>query len=68
MGDVPVHDVNHEIIGGIAIAALSQENKIPRPVEARAGKSLAGDQKMGSDQNETYDQRPRQKLKNRACW
>jgi len=59
MGDVPVHDIDHEIIGGIAIAALSHENKIPRPVEARAGESLAGDQKMGSGQNETYDQRPR---------
>jgi hypothetical protein len=59
MGDVPVHDVDHEIIGGIAITALSHENKIPRPVETRAGESLAGDQKMGSDQNETYDQRPR---------
>jgi hypothetical protein len=56
MGDVPVHDIDHEIIGGIAIAALSHENKIPRPVKARAGECLAGDQKMGSDQNETYDQ------------
>jgi hypothetical protein len=59
MGDVPVHDIDHEIIGGIAIAALSYENKIPRPVEARAGESLAGGQKIGSGQNETYDQRPR---------
>ena len=68
MGDVPVHDIDRETIGGIAIAALSHENKIPRPVEARAGESLAGDQKMGSDQNETHDQRPRQMLKNRECW
>jgi len=59
MGDVPVHDIDREIIGGIAIAALSHENQIPRPVEAGAGESLAGDQKMGSGQNETYDQRPR---------
>jgi hypothetical protein len=59
MGDVPVHDIDHEIIGGIAIAALCHENKIPRPVETRAGESLAGNQKMGSGQNETYDQRPR---------
>ena len=47
MADVPIHDVDHETIGGIAIAALSYENKIPRPVEARAGESLAGDQKIG---------------------
>jgi hypothetical protein len=59
MGDVPVHDVDHEIIAGIAIAALSHENKIPRPVEARAGESRAGDQKMGSGQNEAYDQQLR---------
>jgi len=59
MGDVPVHDIDHEIVGGIAIAALSHENKIPGPIEARAGESLARDQKMGSCQNETYDQRPR---------
>jgi len=59
MGDVPAHDIDHEIIGGIATAALSHESKIPRPVEARAGESLTGDQKMGSDQDETYDQRPR---------
>jgi hypothetical protein len=59
MGDVSVHDVDRETIRGIAIAALSHENKIPRPVEARAGESLAGDQRMGSGQNETYDQRPR---------
>jgi hypothetical protein len=52
MGDVPVHDVDHEILGGIAIAALSYENRIPRPVEARAGESLAGDQKMGPGENE----------------
>jgi hypothetical protein len=55
MGDVTVHDIDHEIVGGIAIAALRHKNKIPRPVEARAGESLAGDQKMGSGQNETYD-------------
>ena len=53
MGDVAVHDIDHEIIAGIAIAALSHESKIPRPVEARAGESLAGGQKMGSGQNET---------------
>jgi hypothetical protein len=68
MADVPVPDVDREIIGGITIAALSHEDKIPRPVEARAGESLAGDQKMGSGQKETYDQRPRQKLKNREFW
>jgi len=59
MGDVPVHDIERKIIGGIAIAAVSHENKIPGPIEARAGESLARDQKMGSGQNETYDQRPR---------
>ena len=59
MGDIPVHDIDHEIIGGMAIAALSYENKIPRPVEVRAGECLAGDQRMASGQNETYDQRPR---------
>ena len=53
MGNVPVHDVDHEIIGGIAIAALSYENKIPRPVEARAGESLARDQKVGPGQRHT---------------
>ena len=47
MGDVSVHDVDRETIRGIAIAALSHENKIPRPVEARAGESLAGDRKDG---------------------
>ena len=67
MADVPVHDVDREIIGGIAITALSHENKIPRPIEAGAGKSLAGDQKIRSGQNETHDQRPRQKPENREC-
>jgi hypothetical protein len=59
MGDFPVQDVDREIIGGIAIATLSRENKIPRPVEARAGESLPGKRKVGSGQNETYEQRSR---------
>jgi hypothetical protein len=58
MRDMPIHDIDHEIVGGIAIAALSRENEIPRPVETRAGESRAGNQKIGSGQNETHDQRP----------
>jgi hypothetical protein len=35
MTDVPIHDVDREIVAWIAIPALCQEDEIPLPVKAR---------------------------------
>ena len=39
MTDVSIHDVDREIVTGIAIPALCHEDEVPLPVETRAGES-----------------------------